>query len=124
MLPPNLRAVVADDSAVSRYHVGQILGGLGIEIAAYARDGVEAVQQCLKLRPDLLVSDLVMPKLMGIDVVRLVRTRMDIKIVIITSHCDQTMHNRCMAMGASQVLIKPVAESDLKKTLTSLWGSP
>lgn len=123
MLPSNLRAVVADDSAVSRYHVGQILGGLGIEIAAYARDGVEAVQQCLKLRPDLLVLDLVMPKLMGVDVVRLVRSRMDIKIVIITSHCDQAMHSRCMAMGASQVLIKPVSESVLKEALIPFWGS-
>ena len=120
-IPSNLRAVVADDSDVTRHQVGQLLGKLGIEVIGYADDGVQAVQRCLQLGPDLLVSDLVMPRLTGVDVIRLVRTRLQAKIIVITSHCDKSMHARCLAMGANAVLIKPVSAEDLQQVLAPLW---
>lgn len=120
-IPSNIRAVVADDSDVTRHQVGQLLGKLGVEVIGYADDGVQAVQRCLQLGPDLLVSDLVMPRLTGVDVIRLVRTRLQSKIIVITSHCDRSMHERCVAMGANAVLIKPVSAEHLGQVLGSLW---
>jgi CheY-like chemotaxis protein len=120
-IPANLRAVVADDSDVARHHIGQILTGLGIEVAAYAEDGVRAVQRCLTLRPDLLVSDLVMPGLTGVDVVRIIRTRLPTQVVIVTSHCDRSLHTRCLALGASDVLIKPISAEELQHVLGPLF---
>ena len=112
-----LRAVVADDAKVTRRLVGQYLTTLGIHVVSYATSGVEAVRQCLQQTPDLLFLDLVMPQLSGVDVIRLVRPRLPVRIVVITSHCDKSLHARCLAIGASHVLIKPVSIDELRQVL-------
>ena len=94
---------------------------LGVEIIGQAENGVEAVQRCLTLAPDLLISDLVMPKLTGVDVIRLVKTRLPIRIIVVTSHCDKSMHARCLAIGASSVLIKPIGADELAQTLAAIF---
>ncbi len=123
-IPSNLRAVIADDAAVTRRLLVRLLGELGVQIVGQAENGVEAVQRCLTLDPDLLVSDLVMPKLTGVDVIRLVKTKLSVRIIIVTSHCDKGMHARCLAIGADSVLIKPVGIEELRHTLLALFREP
>ena len=120
-IPSNLRAVIADDASVTRRLLVRLLGELGVEIIGQATNGVEAVRHCLSLAPDLLVSDLVMPKLTGVDVIRLVKTRLPVRIIIVTSHCDKGMHARCLAIGASSVLVKPIGADELRQTIEVLF---
>lgn len=124
MTPRKLRAVVADDADVTRRHVAKMLSDLSVEVVATVANGVEAVQRCFTLEPDLLVCDLVMPKLSGVDTIRLVRARMPLQIIVITSHCDKAVHDRCLALGASSVLIKPVTPDALQQVLAARGPRP
>lgn len=116
-----LRAVVADDADVSRRRTEKLLSDLGIALVGQASTGLQAVQRCISLRPDLLVLDLVMPELGGVDVIRLVRSRLDTRIVVVTSLCDTSLHARCQALGAGSVLVKPLSADDLKEVLRMVF---
>lgn len=113
-----LRAVVADDTAVTRHQIERCLTELGIEVVASVENGIKALQACLVHNPDVLLLDLVMPELSGVDVIRLLRTRLPTRIVVITSHCDRALHARCLALGAFTVLIKPVGLEEMQQLLT------
>jgi CheY-like chemotaxis protein len=119
-----LSALVADDASVTRRQIARMLEDLGVTVAGVAEDGLQAVQQCMTLRPNLLITDLVMPRLGGVDVIRLVKARLESHIIVVTSHCDRAMHARCLALGAGAVLIKPISGDELGQVLTILCREP
>lgn len=120
MMLSELSAVVADDASVTRRQIVRMLEDLGVAVAGAAEDGVQAVKLCMTLRPNLLVTDLVMPGLGGVDVIRLVKARLELHIIAVTSHCDRAMHARCLALGAGAVLVKPISGEELGQVLALL----
>ncbi len=106
-----IRVLLAEDSATTREYLAWLLGEeAGIEVAGTARDGAEAVAQAERLRPDVILMDIDMPRLNGFEASRQIMERTPTPIVLISASADQVEVARTFAAleaGALAVLEKP-----------------
>lgn len=109
-----LRVLLADDHPIVRRGLRGLLEDEGIEIAGEAADGLEALQLCRECRPDLLIVDIGMPKLNGIDVAAQVqKLERPPRVLILSMHADESYIIRALAAGACAYLLKDVTDDDL-----------
>ena len=102
------RVLIVDDQDVVRQGLGVILSHAeGVEVAGYAADGLEAVAQVAALRPDVVLMDLKMPRLNGIQATaRITRESPEVKVVVLTTYdADEWLFDAIRA-GASGYLLK------------------
>jgi DNA-binding NarL/FixJ family response regulator len=114
--------VVADDHTVVRKGLRFLLqSDPSIEVVGEAGDGRQALQLASELHPDVVVLDITMPQLNGIDVAAQLRKRdSGMGIVILSMHCDETFLLRALAAGAQAYLMKDAAESDLVQAVKAV----
>jgi len=114
-----IRTLVADDSATLLKALCTLLGTQPhIEIAGTARDGGEALRHVEALQPDLLVLDLNMPVLHGLEVTLQVRRRFPaVRIVIVTIHDSPSLRATCLEAGAHGFVPKNRVPAELMKTI-------
>jgi two-component system chemotaxis response regulator CheB len=127
-----LRVLAADDSAVMRgvmrslflAHAEDGASGLPrMELCGVARDGLECVEAAAKLRPDVLVLDLEMPRLDGLGVLeRLRREGLQVPVIMCSSHTEHGARStlEALALGASDYVMKPAGQRDLGSAMASL----
>lgn len=110
-----IRIILADDHVVMRNGLRLLLERQpNLEVLAEAADGREAVAICEKLRPDVLVLDIAMPNLNGIEAARQVAAKLpNTAIVILSMHADESYVLRALKAGARAYLLKDSAEADL-----------
>jgi two-component system, NarL family, response regulator NreC len=110
-----IRIVLADDHVVMRNGLRLLLERQqNFQVLAEAADGREAVGICEKLRPDVLVLDIAMPNLNGIEAARQVAAKLPrTAIVILSMHADESYVLRALKAGARAYLLKDSAEADL-----------
>lgn len=103
-----LRVVLVDDEPGVRALVKALLSHqAGIEIVAEARDGVEAVEVADRLRPDILLMDLHMPKMDGLEATRRVKARVpDVKIIGFSTCEEDEVSRKMLDAGADAYLTK------------------
>jgi len=110
------RVVIADDQMLVRSGFRLILGSGGIPVVAEAADGQEAVAAALKHRPDVMLMDIRMPEMDGLEATRQIlasRPGQDIRIIILTTFdLDQYVY-AALAAGASGFLLKDVSPEHL-----------
>ncbi len=107
------RVLVADDHARILKAVSALLGK-SFDVVGLVSDGQAAVQAALKLDPDLIVLDVSMPGMSGIEVAReLNRRRNRAKIVFLTVHEDAEILASCLAAGGLGYVVKELMDSDL-----------
>jgi DNA-binding NarL/FixJ family response regulator len=111
------RILVADDHPVFRFGVCALLGTHeGWEICGEATDGREAVDQCHKMKPDLVILDICMPKLNGVDAARLILKKNPAqRILILTDVTSDQVIRDCLEAGVRGWVVK----SDGVQGLTS-----
>jgi DNA-binding NarL/FixJ family response regulator len=103
----NLRVVVADDQPVVRAGFGTILEASGIEVVGEAGDGVEAVAAARRFRPDVVLMDIRMPQLNGLEATRRLHADPDPPRVIVLTTFDADEHVvGALAAGADGFLLK------------------
>ncbi len=109
------RILIADDHAIVREGIRMILTAQGdFTVAGEARDGEEAVQLARELRPDVVVMDISMPKLNGIDATRQIRQiAPDAQVLILTMHEDESYVLQLLQLGATGYVLKQAAATDL-----------
>ena len=96
-----MRAVVADDSRFMRALVRKVLESAGIRVVAEASNGKEAVEAVAKHNPDLLVIDINMPGLNGLEALRALRARgVKTKFVVVTALDQPRIAEEARALGA------------------------
>jgi DNA-binding NarL/FixJ family response regulator len=102
------RILIADDDALLRAGLAVILGtAADLEVVAQAGDGIEAVRLCLERTPDVVLMDVRMPGIDGIEATRrLVAARPEIKILILTTFHDDDYVYGALRAGASGFLLK------------------
>jgi two-component system chemotaxis response regulator CheB len=112
----SIRVLLAEDSAVTREYLAAALGeDPAIEVVGAARDGVEAVEMAERLRPDVILMDVHMPRLGGLEATREIMTRFPVPIVLITASFnreDTASSFDILKAGALTVLDKPAGFDD------------
>ncbi len=111
----SIRVLLADDHAIVRNGVAQILNEeRGMTVVAQAADGAEAVELYARIRPDVALIDLRMPKLEGVQVVEQIRHCFsDAAIVILTTYDTDNDIEHALRAGAKAFLVKDVSPQDL-----------
>jgi two-component system, NarL family, response regulator NreC len=110
-----IKIVLADDHGVLRAGLRSLLNAEpDLEVVGEAADGQEALRQVQKLRPDVVLLDINMPGLSGIEVTEtLKKTQPEIAVLILTVHEDETLLQEAIRVGAAGYIIKRAAESEL-----------
>ena len=110
-----LRIVLGDDHTLVRQGLRKILEEKREwEVVAEAGDGREAVRQALALRPDVVVLDIGMPLLNGIESTRqIVRRQPEIRVLILSMHSEEAYITQALQAGAKGYLLKDSADTDL-----------
>src|ERR1700685_3259104 len=109
------RVVVADDHAVVRRGVRALLEMQpGIEIAAEVTNGSEALNLVRKLKPDLVVLDLTMPDMNGLEVARAIKEEsIATDLLVLTMHFSEEVVREALRCGAMAYVLKSDADTDL-----------
>jgi two-component system, NarL family, response regulator NreC len=109
-----LRVLLADDHGIVRRGLRSLIEEAGLSVVAEAADGLEAVRLCEVHRPDLLIVDIGMPKLSGIEVAaRSQKLDRPPGVIILTMHADESYIIRALAAGARAYLLKDATDEDL-----------
>jgi DNA-binding NarL/FixJ family response regulator len=110
-----VRILVADDHPVVRHGLRTLLGGHPEwEIVDEAADGFEAVDKADRLKPDVVVLDITMPKMSGLEACRLIRKTVPAsEILIVTQHDSPQMMREALEAGARGYVVKSNAARDL-----------
>jgi DNA-binding NarL/FixJ family response regulator len=109
-----LRVLLADDHGIVRRGLRSLLEEAGVSVVAEAADGLEAVRLCEEHRPDLLILDIGMPKLNGIEVAaRAQKLDPPPGVIILSMHSDESYIIRALAAGARAYLLKDATDEDL-----------
>jgi len=121
-----MRVVLADDHALFRDGLRSLLEARGLEVVGEARDGREAVALATRLRPDVLLMDLSMPNMGGLDATRaLIAQAPDVKIVILTASEDDADLFEAIKSGAQGYLFKNLKAEALLEMLEAVGrGEP
>jgi two-component system, response regulator PdtaR len=105
--------LVAEDEALIRLDLVEMLREEGYAVAGEAADGEEAVRLAAELRPDLVILDVKMPKLDGIDAASTIAGERIAPVVILTAFSQRDLVERARDAGAMAYLVKPFAKHDL-----------
>jgi two-component system, response regulator PdtaR len=108
-----LRIAVADDEPDMRDYFAKILPRLGHQVVAQARDGRELVEQCRALRPDLVITDIKMPEMDGIDAATALYKERPVPVILVSAFHDTELIERAEADHILAYLVKPIKQADL-----------
>jgi two-component system, NarL family, response regulator NreC len=109
-----VRVLLADDHSIVRRGLRGLLEAAGQSVVAEASDGLEALNLCEEHRPDLVILDIGMPKLSGIEVAaRSQKLKHPPGVIILSVHGDETYIMRALAAGARAYLLKSATDEDL-----------
>lgn len=110
---PQRSVLVAEDEALIRLDLVEMLREEGYDVAGEAADGEEAVRLATELRPDLVILDVKMPKVDGIDAASKIAGKRIAPVVILTAFSQRELVERARDAGAMAYLVKPFAKHDL-----------
>lgn len=111
--PKPRRVVVAEDEALIRLDLAEMLREEGYEVVGEAGDGQEAVELAESLRPDLVIMDVKMPRRDGIDAASEIASKRIAPIVVLTAFSQRELVERARDAGAMAYLVKPFNITDL-----------
>ena len=117
-----LKILIADDHTLVRQGLRKILESQpGWEVVAEAGDGREAVQQASQLRPDVVILDLAMPRLNGVEAVQQIERRAPgVRVLVLSMYADEAYVTRAVRAGAAGYLLKDSADTDLIRAVTAV----
>lgn len=110
---PVRRVVIAEDEALIRLDLAEMLGEEGYDVVGQAADGERAIELAEELRPDLVVLDVKMPKLDGISAAQRIAAKRIAPVVILTAFSQRELVERARDAGAMAYLVKPFTKNDL-----------
>lgn len=116
-----MRVLLVDDHALFRAGIASLLRAWGVEVVGEAANGLEALAEARRLRPDLVLMDIGMPESDGLEATRLLKAELpDTKIVMVTVSDENEDLFEAVKSGAEGYLLKNMSESELNRTLKAI----
>jgi CheY-like chemotaxis protein len=116
------RILIADDHEAVRRGLRSALSGAGWRICGEAVDGRDAIQKTVELKPDLVILDVSMPNLGGLEAAReILKSSKQTKILIFTMHESKQIRDETAAIGVHAMAVKSAPLSTLLATIDSLF---
>jgi two-component system, response regulator PdtaR len=107
------RVVIADDDPIIRMDLREMLTGLNYTVSGEATDGQGAVDLARSLKPDLVIMDIRMPELDGIEAARMLTTEDIAPVLLLTAYSEPDLVQRAAQAGVVGYLVKPFREAQL-----------
>lgn len=120
---PKIRILIADDHAILREGIRALLAFQGdMEVVGEAADGSEAIQQCRRLHPDIVLMDIAMPGLGGLEATLEIRKEDPrIKILVLTQYEEREYIRRFLKAGVSGYVLKKAVSSELATAIRAAY---
>jgi len=117
-----IRVLLAEDHTLVRQGFRRILeDDPGITVVGEARTGLEAIEQCKELKPDIVVMDLSMPELGGLEATaEVLKANPQIKILILSMYSNEAYVRKAFELGAKGYILKNAIEVDLTRAVMAL----
>lgn len=112
-----VRVLVAEDEALIRMDLVELLGELGYDVVGQAADGEAAVELARALRPDVVMLDVAMPRRDGLSAAEEICSQALAAVVLVTAFSQRDVVERGTAAGITGYLVKPFTGSDLRPTI-------
>ena len=112
-----IRVLVAEDNRVVSELIKHSLHKIGFEMVGLAITGIEAVDMTASLRPDVVLMDIEMPELDGLEATRQIQTRQPTPVVFLTAHEGEDLIEKASEVGASAYLTKPPQVKELERAI-------
>lgn len=110
-----VKLLVVDDSAFMRKIISDLIGGIsGIEVAGIARNGLDALEVIPRIKPDIITLDIEMPKLNGLETLKIIKEKYDIPVIMLSSLSGRDITIEALELGALDFIEKP---TDLSSNL-------
>jgi response regulator NasT len=116
-----LRIAVADDEADMRDYFADILPDLGHTVVGSAATGRELLELCRGTQPDLVISDIKMPDMDGIDAAAAICQQRTIPVILVSAYHDPELVGRAEQAHALAYLIKPIQRAHLETAIAIAW---
>jgi AmiR/NasT family two-component response regulator len=113
----HLRIAVADDEADMREYFQEVLPRLGHSVVGVAKTGRELVDLCKSTKPDLVITDIKMPDLDGIDAADLIYNDHHVPVILVSAFSDPALIERAEMDHIMGYLVKPIKHTDLAPTI-------
>ena len=118
-----IRLMLADDHRMLREGLSRSMREQGFDIVGEAGDGAEAVALALTVRPDVILMDVTMPEIDGVEACRQVRAQLpDTKVVMLTMHADQGVLTSAIRAGATGYLVKDCSTEEIASAVRMAAG--
>ena len=116
------RVLIAEDEDIIRKGIAYTMDwvSMGCTIVGEAANGKEGVEKIKELSPDIVLADIMMPMMNGIEMIRKGQEIADFKAIIMTSYADFEYAKKAIELGVSAYLMKPVDEEELKKNISKI----
>jgi len=117
-----IRVLLADDHAVLRAGLRALLAGEpDMEVVGEATDGNDAIAQAQLLQPDVLVLDIAMPRVNGLEVIRRLREEgLSVKVLVLTMHSEEQYLLQVLRAGGSGYVLKASADTELMEAIRTV----
>ena len=112
-MPQQIRLVIADDESLIRMNLKETLVGLGYLVIGDASDGVTVINLARELRPDLVLMDIKMPRLDGIQAAKVLTEEKIAPVLLLTAYSDRELVDRAREAGVVNYIVKPFRDAEL-----------
>ena len=116
MKKKNINIVIADDESLIRMDLKEILEENGYNVIGEAKNGREVIELCQKLTPDLLILDIKMPELDGLETLKVINSSDQypkFPVIMLTAYSQTELVEQAVSLGVFAYIVKPIKEHDL-----------
>jgi AmiR/NasT family two-component response regulator len=107
------RVIIADDESIMRTDLREMLTSLGYLVVAEAGDGVSAINAARELKPDVVIMDIKMPNMDGIEAARVLTQEKIAPVLLLTAYSQRDLVDRAKEAGVVGYLVKPFREQEI-----------
>jgi two-component system, response regulator PdtaR len=112
-----LRVLIADDQETMSALIRRLLVQIGHVVIGKAKNGREAIDLAILLKPDILLMDIEMPEMDGLEAAKHIQEQCPMPVVLLTGHSDPEMVRKASHIGVGAYLLKPPSAPELERTI-------